>query len=873
MPDLTLPDIAELEKASAPEPEPTQEAAPAAQDPFATVPIPADQKKEVVEEAKKIPSGFLGGLINFGSESAQDHKDDRIFGDGNTFRLINPSTGETKDVSPDASIEHFEAGWQFQDPNAQMGLQAHINAFQDKPELMQNIAAGLHAAGTFGSSTIDKFINPIDNPNTNNNERYAVIANRILSSDFPISNVAGTGSSYFGAGLLAEALAAPAIGALVGESIGGAGIGGAALRGALTGAGRAAAFTTPQAAVQAMIDKDPEGAAQSLLLSAGIGSVLSGAGGALAKSLETASGKPSLQKLFNPEAVLSSKEQVWVAKKMANFSESGARWAKKYLIDQGIALNKLSPSIIEHFGSLGAPLDDVLDKMPPEQRSELFNTLSDLPGKNIKDELIDLAAGKGLGVAEKLDAVEGASELSPKLSTLEDSIKDFRGEAPKTAEDLMGSAKKLADEDGALSLNDTRDMIDKINGNIDWDAPVSDRANELQKIFVTSASRELFRAAEDIAQKAGDVKLINEVVNARAAADFADKIASLPKIEQEAVEASSKQGILGLAGKVANKIAGSTVRGIGYAHGGIAGGVAAGEVYEAAKNAVKGFVETHIANSDTKIAPFLNKMVDHSAVASFVIGDAIHIANKKIDDIPVTIKSSLNEPPTPPPNMIKFALGDQANGVSTAKQFEKYSTHVAQQAGNPDLMDATLRAYTQPMEKDHPKLAADYRNSLAAAINYIHSVLPKPPVQSSAFYIAPAWQPTAAQMNNTNGILEVIHNPMALAKNAVNGTITDDQIKAVETLYPRILEKMRDSAVASSTSIKTNYQHRIGLSKFLGQPIEPSLVDIASYQAAYTSQSPQQPQQAPAKRSRGGSKMNAEKLPAAQYTMGQRLMK
>mgnify|MGYP003337293931 FL=1 len=101
-------------------------------------------------------------------------------------------------------------------------------------------------------------------------------------------------------------------------------------------------------------------------------------------------------------------------------------------------------------------------------------------------------------------------------------------------------------------------------------------------------------------------------------------------------------------------------------------------------------------------------------------------------------------------------------------------------------------------------------------------------------------QPSEAEKAKYNRALEIAEQPLMILKHIQDGTITPEDIKTFSTIYPslqkdfsqKIVNKMIES---ESKKINIPFKTRLGLSLFLGQPLESSVKqqNIMANQALY----------------------------------------
>jgi hypothetical protein len=145
-------------------------------------------------------------------------------------------------------------------------------------------------------------------------------------------------------------------------------------------------------------------------------------------------------------------------------------------------------------------------------------------------------------------------------------------------------------------------------------------------------------------------------------------------------------------------------------------------------------------------------------------------------------------------------------------------------------------------------------------MSYLASIKPDTAQQGP---LEPARQPSDVEIAKYNRALAIAEQPLMVIKHVKDGTITPDDIKTISTIYPALYDSMKEQIMeklidATHKKVTIPYQTRLGLSLFLGQPLERSIApnNIMSNQSLYqpVPQAPQAPKSAP-------SSLKASKLP------------
>lgn len=805
----------------------------------------------------------------------KEHENDKIFGskDG-TLRLIDPN-GNAVDADDKQVVPFLSNGYQFEDPHAQQALDAYLQMYKKVSNDEAASGAFLQGLGTLGSHGIENIISPITNPDTNNNVRYARIASRLIEEQqHPtakmIGGIAGNVALSKGLGAFggANAVRGGVQGALAPV---GSGLTRQILASIPAEASASLVANSPQIAIQGMIDRDPQAAAESTLLSIGVGGALGPLSPLANKAIGAMKGTlPAKFAGIDPghfaTAVEQGPEQIQKLNRFIASSPEELAKLDKYF----------KPSMLEKLVT-----SDVINNLEDDQRKSVFKDLAEAAEESeskTQKNLLGLASGEKMeGVLSKLDELAESSTL-PKYTSMVEDFSDLKLNRPEVAETIDGILNKVEkiSEDGDIPLAKGIKLVGELGDEINWKQE-GDLANDTKRLMYNSLLDKIVKSGELTAKESGNMKLLNQFLADNATAKVSQELhlqSLLPEVKVPPVpEIPDIEN--GLASKLGKKIADQPGRLLKkyLKHGATAAAYAVGGAPAAAVTHLLGDVllDAHLPNSS--IPGFFKSLSPGAAKASYVVGDALHVLTQKIDKIPLDLKSlaetsavSVHKQDNP----IKKILGDEANGLSNKQQFKRLSERAASMVGNPQLMNDRADVFTASLKQDYPALADQINNGLKQKISYIHDIMPKDPNPVTNFHIAPPWNPSSQQLNDFMKTLSAINDPGVLIPAALNGTLSKGQIDAVSALYPNTLERMKSKVSSVSHKVKLNYQQRLGLSRFLGQSIDQSLSQTQQMQAAYAGAQAQEQPPAPSGKS---PKLDVKKLPAAQGTLSQRISK
>lgn len=199
---------------------------------------------------------------------------------------------------------------------------------------------------------------------------------------------------------------------------------------------------------------------------------------------------------------------------------------------------------------------------------------------------------------------------------------------------------------------------------------------------------------------------------------------------------------------------------------------------------------------------------------------------------------------------------------------EKLDKVVTKLQENPDQMLNLTNGHTGHYMPDHQTALTETN---ARAVQYLQSLKPHP---YKAGPLDREIQPTPEQTARYNRALDIAHQPMMVMQHVKDGTIQASDIQDLKAMYPalysRMTQKLSDQMIHKTADEEPiPYKTRIGLSLFLGQPIDSSMTSSAIQAAQPKPKAPPPEQQGSSKAmtKKGGNALN--KMPKSYMTPGQ----
>jgi hypothetical protein len=144
-------------------------------------------------------------------------------------------------------------------------------------------------------------------------------------------------------------------------------------------------------------------------------------------------------------------------------------------------------------------------------------------------------------------------------------------------------------------------------------------------------------------------------------------------------------------------------------------------------------------------------------------------------------------------------------------------------ASNMDALSERLAASTQHLANQAPKTSVGLMSAASRATAYLNSVLPP---ASTQFLMDNPKDVSIEHKNKLDRALQVVDQPQSAFNWIKDGTLTSDDLKGLVQVHPHTYNSMRTellSHLSDPDLSKVPYQTKIGLSKFIDQPVDGSM--------------------------------------------------
>jgi hypothetical protein len=183
-------------------------------------------------------------------------------------------------------------------------------------------------------------------------------------------------------------------------------------------------------------------------------------------------------------------------------------------------------------------------------------------------------------------------------------------------------------------------------------------------------------------------------------------------------------------------------------------------------------------------------------------------------------------------------------GEPGVESFRKRLAELERIQSNPQAAMERIAESTSKIADVAPNLAQTIAVKAQQAAGYLLQKAPKDPRPPTAIAARP-WTPNDLDLRRWEKIAATVEDPRNFLGSMIDGTVTRDEVEAMEMIHPETLQKIKTGIVdeLAENPESVNYNGRIQLSIVFATPFDPSATPqhILSIQAGI--QAPPQPQE------------------------------
>lgn len=142
---------------------------------------------------------------------------------------------------------------------------------------------------------------------------------------------------------------------------------------------------------------------------------------------------------------------------------------------------------------------------------------------------------------------------------------------------------------------------------------------------------------------------------------------------------------------------------------------------------------------------------------------------------------------------------------------------------NPMHMIDHMTAATRPVSDIAPNTGNGVNAIAARATEFLSSKLPQS--QNMGAFAKPQ-PPSDVELAKFHRYYQVANKPLSILEDMRDGTMTNEGLEALTTIYPKLYSEMQQKLLTNLASVKDKskipYSTKLSISQFMGQPLDPS---------------------------------------------------
>lgn len=153
-------------------------------------------------------------------------------------------------------------------------------------------------------------------------------------------------------------------------------------------------------------------------------------------------------------------------------------------------------------------------------------------------------------------------------------------------------------------------------------------------------------------------------------------------------------------------------------------------------------------------------------------------------------------------------IKDSGDMPKTKKEaYQKRKEELDELVANPTLLVDLMGQNMQNMQLYAPKMAAHATQQLTKAVNFLHSKLPKDEIDNTLLPNKQKYEPSDEEVASFERYVEAVEDPLSVLDKAQNGTLTEEYIEAIQTVYPQIYQQIQTQIVEDLAELEEDLEY------------------------------------------------------------------
>ncbi len=174
---------------------------------------------------------------------------------------------------------------------------------------------------------------------------------------------------------------------------------------------------------------------------------------------------------------------------------------------------------------------------------------------------------------------------------------------------------------------------------------------------------------------------------------------------------------------------------------------------------------------------------------------------------------------------VKFSAPTPPTPEITLKQFERVRDDLNNFAGNPETLFARMEKMVPEVEGDQT-INLELIQTMTNGINFLQERLPVSPIAGQTLlYNNQNSLPSMPSIMRFMRYVETINDPNSILLHVAGGSLTKEHMEAIQQVFPRLYQDQKKYLLRefAGKQPKLDGPRRASLSRFFGQPLDPSL--------------------------------------------------
>ena len=226
-------------------------------------------------------------------------------------------------------------------------------------------------------------------------------------------------------------------------------------------------------------------------------------------------------------------------------------------------------------------------------------------------------------------------------------------------------------------------------------------------------------------------------------------------------------------------------------------------------------------NLGKKASNYLDRLGKVSTVDGILFAEKqMKVAAKKLDSIGASITAPLKDKASVGFVSSRVAQDKAKTKKERLEEFNKIADQVAELSNNQAQLSTKLSPITNTLQvTGASNIASEFEMANKRAIDFLQVAMPKNPRSNLVFKSKVKWEPSDVELNTFERKYRAVLDPFSIIDDLNQGTLRKESMDAVEAVYPKLYNEMKNRVLTAIQDTDVSYQKRLKLSLLLGLPL------------------------------------------------------